>query len=394
VWLLLIATQWLFSAAIYRALDRRALFRESVERWGHGDPAAAYRSFADEAGEALAAVRRIRRIVRFFAVWSIAMLILVEWILRRPFPVWEEVLLGAALLVELAVMKPLGAWEEEQTLMGEGIRMNESERLVGNASALLLAVPCLALAVLLGLAPALLPDSLIAAFFHWLASLFNHPVRAVGPPPPPPAAPAFPTRPEILQKLAGGPPPAPSLLLQEILRFIGRALLVLLGLATLWFLIHPLIRGRRGAGRTPFDLIASIPRRLRLLLSALLEWMRSLGAAVRASGDVEGVKGLRAMIARVGRARGRRAPAPSASARRFVRSFFRLVRWAEGKGVPFSGSFGPLEYARLICAHIPEAGPAAEGVALLFERNQYSGVPLSGQALSAYYEGIRTVMKK
>jgi hypothetical protein len=174
-------------------------------------------------------------------------------------------------------------------------------------------------------------------------------------------------------------------LLKIILESIGITILLAAAVIVLFVILRPLFSREtmRGARKLhPLKVLkarftgllrslASIPRRLAQWLHSPGKRFASVPRAVRAV-----LRQTEQGARREARARER---AGRAVRNRAVREFLRLARWGEKKGIAYRVTEGPMEYARMLEARVPEKAPALETAALLFEELVYSDEPEHGQ---------------
>ena len=395
--LILVSSQWLFTSAVYRSFRIRSAFLAAITRQGEEHLAEAYRDFADEAGDAAAALRRLRRMVAFFAVWNILLALIVEWILRVRLGWGEELFLALTLLLYLIVLKLLRDRAFEQSLLADGILLHDAERLIADAGAIILMAVSLVASILFALLPPALPESLIGALLAWIGGLFRgSPHAMAAPPPPPQLQPNF-APPEALRRLGTAMPSHPSQFLADLLRVLGWCLLGALIAAVIWLLVAPLFRARPPKGRLLSRLAQSLSRAVRGGLAGLAAWIRGIVSAMHSVGDVRWGEGrMRAIVERASSERSGRTGHQglgAGSTHRFLRAFLKVIRWGERRGVAWSPSDGPLEYVRMVGSRTPESLPLLVDVALLYERQLYSPRPLPPEAVSEYYQKIRGVLR-
>ncbi|HUX22082.1 MAG TPA: DUF4129 domain-containing protein [Spirochaetia bacterium] len=406
-----VAALFMFSSLLRRTFSARAFFVNAVLRavttkrpdsLAATSIAAATREFSIEAGEASNGASRSRHLLVFFIVWTIGVLVVEEWILGRADLVLEIGLIVTAvdLLFGLTI---LGRMEEDQRLMTEGIRPARQgaslKALMGGTLFVLLA----GVALLAASRPALVSPERLSALLAWIAWLISLIPSPKPRPytPPPVARSAAPPRAPMFDQLGRLPTGHTSELFARILTYLGWTLLGVVAAALLWILVSPLFR---------IDYRKSGPG---ALLNGVLLWAKGLikGFSRYVRGLIEGVTQLgnagnrsdsagpskRRTQARRETKRGRAGLMTlilGGGGRRFNRAFFRLVRWGEGQGVPFSRSMGPYEFVEKVGNRVPSLRDNLNTIGLLYEQQLFAPTPLGAAELAEYFKRIGEVVRR
>lgn len=412
LWIALAAATavWLLSGVFRRSLAQREFFLASVLRAvesGSRDPSrsealrAATRDFAIEAGEAQEALSKARRWLVFFLVWYVGMLTLLAWILGSAAE-GEQIGICVSAVVALAALAVLARMGEDQHLIMEGVLPSHEGSLLSSTVSVSLFLLCGLLALLLALLPAGIPQSTVAAIVAWLLALLARiPSPEVHGGAPPPARPFPSPRPEFLGHLRSLPPAHGWELVGKILTYLGWSLLALVAAGIIWVLISPLFRLKGHRLDMPTLIRATWRRTLNSLTAASGRMIDALSIllglrvhAGRGSFEEPAQSSERRPRNAVGRRGARMIDVLFGSSdRRFVRAFFKLVRWGEGHGVSFTRSVGPVEFAERLATRVPEASGKLSEIALLYEEHLFSAQPLSGARLATYFHRIEEVVR-
>jgi Domain of unknown function (DUF4129) len=390
--------QWLLTEMIARAFRNRLLLFSVLSEKPDALLAATYRDFSDEAIDAWADTRKTKNLMRFFAFWSVAILIIFAWAAHRPFTWTVDMLYGCALVFFLARVKSANDAQAELTFFGEGLRVNPAHRRKNGAIALVLGTACVAVSLVLAAFPAALDSRILADLYAWIVRLLtslHHPVLHAAPAVP--SAPAF-SPPPDLQNLQ----PRVDARSFAAVRLILRILAIGIGAAAagglVWLVIAPLFRGRprRASGAARMGLWVAVRR-----------FMQTVGAWARGLVETAAFFGGDALLG----ARGRRTAAGAESAirlraarhdvlrragrrRKMIRGFFKVVRWGERHGVVFSPADGPREYAERASIRVAAAGGELREVAELYERELFAPAPLDTDATARYFRLIKTLLQE
>jgi hypothetical protein len=304
-------------------------------------------------------------------------LVLICGFLKAPLSVFQLILTMFVIIMAAAIFFLLKLFSLEQYFAGEGIAVPSPERRkrIG-AGALFCAVAGL-LAALCASNSNLLPISIIAAFFAWLARLLSRPIQPLERPfeLPQPEAPSRPLDAQALIEALGVEESEPSPF-WDYLPYIALALAIA---AFLWFMVKPLF-GLKAGGKIPFALkvfrlirggLANLKRILHNFFGSL---GRSPGTRIPIS-DRDLQRTTEDLLGAWTKARKREL-------RQSLSLFARLILWGErSHHTTWKPSLGPGEFCALLATAVSQTGPDQEFNADQEEgKAQDSGAPAAPSA--------------
>lgn len=387
--------QWLFSSAVHAGLREREVLLGALT----GNTGAALRhSLRDssfQAGLAMRVLRGIRAMVLVFQFLIVLVLVTAAVLERRP-PLLCGLVVALHAIGGLLTLGLLRIFEEEQLLLGSGLRVPLH---LGRRRLLFAALILAASAALVAVAArnaSLLPLSALIALLQKLASLLRLPDRrgmseglqqllierqryydTM----------RLPQEPTVVNPLA--------LLFVELLR---RLFTTLLGTGLFLFLAFPLLSRdflERLHEMRPFD---ALRKRIKTLLGftlrlwlRLLHWMRSRGRAGMQTADEEGQA--RRLPKRIGTISRRPSVRKRIQMSRVERAFLALVRWGEQSGVPFVFFYTPGEYAVRLAALVPAGAGQLDYVVEVFEEVMFSPHLVAPGRIARYFQMIRSMRR-
>jgi hypothetical protein len=282
-------------------------------------------------------------------------LVLVCGFLKAPLSAFQLILTMIVIVMAAAVFSLLKLFRQEQYFAGEGIAVPAPERRNRIGAGALFCAAAGALAALCASNSNLLPISIIAAFFAWLARLLSRPAQPLERPPElPDLAPPMPSGPQSLIEALGVEESEPWPL-WDYLPYIALALAIA---AFLWFMVKPLF-GLKTGGKIPFAL--KVFRLIRGGLANLKQILQNFfGSLGRSPGtripisDRDLQKTTEDLLGAWTKARKREL-------RQSLSLFARLILWGErNHHTTWKPSLGPGEFCALLAAAVTQAGPDQE----------------------------------
>jgi hypothetical protein len=168
------------------------------------------------------------------------------------------------------------------------------------------------------------------------------------------------------------------------------------GAAIVIALIAPLFRKRE----EKLHPLRALRRWLAGATRALAQAARNLAAALRQRPrGTGGRRTLREMLFGAARAdEGRAAEGRGGFFQRLglsreVRTFVKIIRWGERRGVHYHRSLGPREYAGSLGSHVPGVRAELDRLAALLEELLFSGREMERQRTEEYFEAARLVLR-
>jgi hypothetical protein len=397
--LLFAGVEWILSFVIHSALRDRELLLALVVDRERGELRESFRNMGTEAIDALAGMVRVRRLIVTFQVLGFLALFVVG--IARPQSVSGG--LAALALAHFALgcvfFFTITGYMESQALMGEGFVV--SRRIVSRRAtfaAALCLVACLALIPAVGRDPPL-PSSYLQAFVAWLQRILTLPEprgareaqeneqRATD----------LGMDQQALDLAALGESGQVNEALQRLIKIIILVLVIgAPGAAIVILLVAPLFR-RREEKLHP---LRALRRWLAGATRALAQAARNLAAALRHRPRGTGPrKTLREVF--FGTARADEGPTGEGRAGFFqrlglsreVRTFVKIIRWGERRGVRYERSLGPREYAGSLGSQIPGVRAEIDRLAALLEELLFSGREIGRQRTEEYFETARLVLR-
>ncbi len=398
--LILVLVTWLTSFGLHRAFREREIFLSLLVGKRGKELRIAVRSYSAEAGDSVARMRQVKRVVIWFQTLTLLALFAVLLAGRGITP-GILLLVVLHLALGLAYTAVLNGYLEEQGYFGGGFVLPPAlrRRRVG-AALLFAALAALITWPLVGAEPPL-PVSYLEAFFAWLSDLLtpDGPLEARRQLATGAGAEA---RGEESRQLTFLPGEAgeQSDLVARLFRALLVTVLVGLGLGLILFLVRPLFsRDLRDMlrGISLAALGRGFANGLRQAAATALEALRRLLAAPRGAAERWA-----ATVSKAARDRRRQAQAGRALRQRLrrgahgaaVRGFVRLVRWGERAGVPFRRSAAPLAYLRAVGARLPERRAELEAAGVLFEELVYSAHGAGGERGSRFQKAVRDLLRR
>jgi hypothetical protein len=397
--MLLVAVEWLFAVVIHAALRERELLLSLVVGKDRGELKESLREMGTEAAASLAGLSRVRQLIVAFQ--AIAFLAVFFLSIARPQVLTPGlvILAVAHFAIGLALLIAVNGYREWQALMGEGFAESRHlrSRRAGFAAVLCL-VAALALIPAVG-RDAPLPSSYLQAFIAWLQRITTLPERTAtyDEETRDTEAPDYrlEEQSQALRGLGEGGPQNEAL--QRLLRIL--ILVVVAGgpaIVIVVLLVAPLFRKREQKAHPVRALRDWFARTARALAQGFRNFLAAL--RYRPRGDVRR-KSLRDIL--FGRADADAArPADERAGffqrlglSREIRTFVKVIRWGERRGVPFHRSLGPREYAGALGASVPEVKSDLERLADILEELLFSGRGLPPRRTEEYFDAARLVLR-
>jgi hypothetical protein len=347
---------WIFVIYLRELFRARELFESHIR---HFRAEELQRVMLEDSAVMSAAEARSHSAARHYGLQLglVFLLTLLCGFLRAPLPPFHYalsilILAGAALIFSL-----FGLFRQEQFFAGEGVAVSPPERGRRIGAGALFCAASAALAVFCAATGRILPLSLIAAFFAWLAGLLRRTSRPAEPwteaPLPEAVNPGFPALPQFLEIEQAEPWP-----FWEYLPYI---VLAVIGALFLWFMVKPLFSLR--GGRAPF--VIRLGRLIREGFRSLRLGLRNFFASLR------GGTGARIRIPdeKVQNLAGDLLALWSGARRRELRQslslFARLILWGDRQyQAAWKPSMGPGEFCALLARRArlssPQPPPGAE----------------------------------
>jgi hypothetical protein len=397
---IVIGVQWLLSHYIHRKLRERELFIRFFIDFEQVEYKQIYRDHHHEASEAYKSIKSVRKIIAVFLVMTFIMGVIVLWGFKLKLSSLEIVVIFLYLTISMLMLMALNGFLDVQDILMEGtiISRQAGRKRIAITGVLLLVVSLAALPLTGRESP--LPASYLVDAYNWLMEMTKREEK--GPTRRAPRVRA-PTRRgeqrqmrETLQALEGT---EGGIDLKPIMRILGWIALSVLGVLFIAFLVAPLFRRYEGA----FHPLKNLQR----TLSSLAAGMKRIADSVREM--LEGLKATREVDKWKKFQKKAKAPAKSrkkpeqarakASFRerlvmgKFLRAFFKFTKWGEKKGIKFTTSLGPAEYAYLVKEKVPSTADLCDQVAHIFEEVMYSNHTVDDSRKAEYYTTIKTVTR-
>lgn len=397
--LILVAAEWLLAVSIHASLRERELLLSLVIGKDGAELKESIREMGAEAAASLAALARLRRLI--VALQALAFLALFFLSIARPASIGPglAVLAAAHFAVGLVCLFTVNSYREWQAVMGDGFTVSRRivSRRAGFAAALCL-VAALALIPAVG-RDAPLPSSYLEAFMAWLQRITTLP-EAPG---------RYETETDEVtspdyqlerqtQALRGlGEVRQGNEALQRLLRIIliavvagGPAAVILV------LLVAPLFRKREEKAHPLRALRAWLVRTAQAVAQGFRNFLSAL--RYRPRGEVKR-RSLREIIFGRGDAGAARTGDERAgffqrlALSREIRTFVKVIRWGERRGVRFHRSLGPREYAGFLGAAAPEVRGDLERLADILEELLFSGRGITPRRAEEYFDAARLVLR-
>ena len=390
---LAVPVQWLLSWYIHSALREREFLLQSTGEKEGAELKAALRENAEQAKEALDALRKARFLIGFFQT-VVFVLLIVAFILQKAVAgglLAVAVLHAVSGLVFLVVLNNA---REDQLLYGDGVNVGfrEQRRRFLIVAVILLLV--FLLVVFFARSSSVLSLSLFEGLLNWLSNLFNREREAPEPPPIQPQRPELQEgMREVLQEL-GEQEQSPWL--QTLFRILGRLLLGAAAAAVVYFLLSPLLSRyfrRRVGALLPLQ---AILRRLKGFLSTVKSLMNDLRSWFRQSKSYSAAR--RRVAAGERRWRRARERQPGWLKRiemgRILRAYLKLIKWGKRRGVPYRGYMAPQEYGRELAEEVPAVEEALGEAVDIMEEALFSPDLVERGKVSRYMSLMKSIVKE
>ena len=400
IWLpaIFLAIQWFLSYFIHQRLREREMFMRFFHEKDPKQTRDIYNAYMHEGGVSLKAIGSVKRLIIALVVLGFVGFVLTSWILRIQYTGFALFIILSFFVTYSLILATLNIWHEAQFIMMDGHIVPRVQRRFRLIVAVLLLVVVLLLIIPFTGPDSLLPESYLAKFFKWLESIgrFEAPDRKV-------EAPEFNfDQAEIqvdnyLGSVEGGS--AESLDLSVITKIIGWTILGALVIGAAIFLLKPMFRGARGSFSPAEGLkrIAEVVKKavdgFRIFVDRILEELRQRRKArgwdkISSRGKSSRAEGMAKRAARTAlRRRERRVNG------RMLRAFFKFTRWGQKRGIPFTFSTGPWEYAQKVASVTPDLSDDCNEIAYMFEEAVYSHHEIKESTRSSFVTKVRTITK-
>ena len=397
--MIFVAVEWILSYSVHAALRERELLLALVAGKERGELKESFRAMGTEAANSQAGMLRVRRLLVAFQVLAFAGLFFLA--LARPQSVSAGIvtLTLAHFAAGVIFFFTLTGYMERQSLMGEGFTV---PRTIVGRRARFAAVLCVVAALLL--IPTIgreapLPSSYLQDFIEWLQRITSLPemTRKVGDIEFGEQTPdtQLPDQRRITEALGSADRN------NEALQRLIRTLLILLVAGVpagviIVLLVAPLFKKRE----EKIHPLKAIRLWLERTVRSLTAGLRSFAASLRnRSRRAAGRRSLRERL--MGLTRPREEAQGDARAGFFqrlalsreIKTFVKIIRWGEKRGVRFRRSLGPLEYAQSLGANAPEVQGELVTVADILEELLFSGRGIEPQRSDRFFEAARLVLK-
>jgi hypothetical protein len=365
---------WVFVIYLRDLFRARELFESHIRRHRGED---LRRAMLEDSAIMTAAETRGRSAGRYYTVQLVLafILILLCDILGARLSLFQRIINIIIFAAAALIYFLLGLFRQEQFFAGEGIAVSGPERGKRIGAGMIFCAATALLAALCASDNNLLPISVIAAFFAWLARLLSRPGKAVAGPVelPPPGAPM--DDPLAMLRLMAPEETKPW----PIWDYLPHAALTLAIAVFLWFMIKPLFSLDRRTGKLPLIL-----RLARLFLGgfaglrrALKNFLASLrgGAGIRIRGPDEKFRNMTEELL------GAWSKARKRELRQSLSLFARLILWGSREHhTPWKPSMGPGEYCALLASAVNETAPNTGQLDTNHEGGSLPPRPHSGSA--------------
>ena len=398
--LIVVLAQWLITLQIHNKLRDRELFLSFFQGKEQRAFQDIYATYNHEGGKAYTAMKSVRKHVFGYIVVGFIVLVLVTWAVRMP------ITGGAAIIVFLffssffLIAALIERYLDMQRALLAGHVVTRPQARRKNAAMILIFAVAALIAFPVAGRRALLPTSYLVALGDWLAGLGTREL-------PPPAAP----RPDL-----GTQPPAEDPFgrmsdIREMLgdrgngtdiaRYVGYALLGLLGAGFLAFLLLPLFRMKASGN----DIRRALRRSMRSLAHGIRSTWLALVVALRRA--VSHGKHLGGVIAKRRGATGDATPGRSGAAARraemsrqerkihgrVLKAFMKFTRWARRHEVVFDPSIGPREFSELVGDRVPARMDECLEIAEIFEEIVFSNHDINDELQNRYHDKVARVVR-
>ena len=399
--LIFVMVQWLLSLRIHTRLRDRELFLSFFQGKEPRAFQETYSTHNHEGGKAFEGLRSVRKLVLSLAGMGFIALIAVTW------GTGLEIhgLLALAVLLffvsSFLVASVLERYMDMLRVLGTGHVVTPAQTRQKNATMILVFIVVALIALPLAGGEAWLPVRHLTGFWSWLTELLTFD-RVVTPVEPPEIETTMPqdALPELtpLQGVLGTREEGA---LADIARYIGYALLGLLGVGLLAFLIMPVLRLRdadtnlrEALGKAIVRLTAAIRAGWTSLMTAL---RRALAHGRRAGALITRVRDQARAAAEAREAAAQRRARVGKEERRIhgkvLKEFMKFARWARRHGVSFDPSIAPREFSEMVGAKVPEHRHDCIEIAEIFEEIVYSNHEIESRLQARYHEKVAALVK-
>ncbi len=403
VWLplLILGVEWFLCYYIHQKLRERELFLQFFTGKSPKETRETYQSFMHEGGESLNAAKSVKRLTIVLTVIGFIVFNAISLGFNLAFRGWSLIIILIFFGGNFLVVGVLNTWNEVQFNMMDGLIVHRPQRRFRLGLIVLLFLAVFLVAIPLTGSNPLLPERYIAAFFDWLQSIgrFEPPDTEIEAPDFEMETPEYETG-DYLGDATRQLGQQENL--GNITRIIGYILLGVLGIGAVVFLLAPLLKrdreGNRNIGlalRQGLDKIRQAVDRFVASINNLLEAIKNRRKSrvwdrIRARGSGGRLQQtLERAAEKVGLSRRERR-----INNRMLRAFFRFTKWGEKRGVPFTLSLGPAEYAEKVERESPsEVGGECLDIAGMFEEALYSNHTIEESFRSEFYDKVKRVVK-
>jgi hypothetical protein len=400
IWLptVFLGVQWFLSYFIHQRLREREMFLRFFVDKDPKQTREIYNSYMHEGSASLKAIDAVKRLLIALMCIGFVGFVLTSWILRIQYTGLALFMILSLFVVFALIIAMLNIWHEAQFIMMDGHIVPRNQRRFRLAVAVLLLIVALLMIIPFTGSDSYLPESYLASFFKWLENIgrFEPPDREAD-------APKFKfDAPDMrvdnyLGDFEGGESNAVDL--SGVTRIIGWTVLGLLLAGVLAFLLLPLFRGVRG-GFSPREGLKKIGAALRRTIDSVVvsvnAFLGELSKRKKSRGwdkiKSQGKTARQEAMARRAQRTALRRRERKVSGR-MLRAFFRFTKWGEKRGVSFTFTVAPLEYARKVAAESPEHSNDCNEIAQIFEEAVYSNHEIGESQRSAFISKIRTITK-
>ncbi|MDR2747962.1 MAG: hypothetical protein LBB77_11025 [Treponema sp.] len=340
---------WIFVIYLRDLFRARELFEFHIRRFRGED---LRRAMLEDSAIMTAAETRGRSAGRYYGVQlGLAFLLVILCdVLGAPLSLFQRILNIFTLAAAALVFFLLGLFRQEQFFAGEGIAVPPAERGRRIGAGIAFSAAAALLAALCASDNNLLPISIIAAFFAWLARLLSRPGRTAAAPMElgPPAAPMEDPMAMLRSLAQEETEPWP---IWDYLPYIALAAAIA---AFLWFMVKPLFSLRPGKLPLLLRLTRLFLGGFASLRAALKNFLASLrgGAGIRINTAGEKVRDMTEELL------GAWTKARKRELRQSLNLFARLILWGGREHqVSWKPSMGPGEYCALLTAALTRTAP-------------------------------------
>lgn len=400
IWLslILVGAQWFLSYYIHQRLRERELFLGFFREKEPKEYRDVYNAHNHEGGESVKAMQSVRKLLIAMVAINFLLFAIMTWGFQIRMRAIDSIIVYVFFGLMLLMLAALNHFIETQLILSEGLLITFDQKRRKNSVMLIFFVLAAVVAVGLAGQESLLPQRYLASFLDWLRNLGRREVEITDQAPP-----EFQTQ-QFEEEIPDYLGPAKRLVGEQreqldFAKYIGWALLGLLGVGFLAFLIMPFIRKKE----TGFNLIDLLKRNWQAFVNGVKNAIESLRASLREMRRRRGTglfsrirDQVQAAVERREEAGSRRRQLSRREQRlhsRVLRSFMRFARWARRYDVSFNTSIAPKEFSELVAEKAPEQRDACIEIAQMFEEIMYSHHELENRYHDQYHDRVKEIVK-